>query len=351
MTVAIPDPAPFTIVLRFEPSPAFLAALQELVICLRPLFAVAGSLPPGTMPAGSSPSAVHVPAGDAPARAHRGTSQGAASPASHLPAAATQAAPPPVLSGGGMVKRGNRFGTRLKDAANWRTPARAAVVRRLYPAGIPVPEIRRELNALPGPEVTKVHDIPNWAFSLGLRRPPGTPNPFRKDPAPAPSATAPKPAPVASEPVETTANADPAPAIASDNALGARAQIAASPTWSAERIALLRRDYPNPRLDPSVILTQINTLPGGPISEVWMHNYAVSALKMSRRFDAPRPAAASGPAPERKAVAREAIDAWCRARGWHFEKFDIEAVNERCAKVGHPGFTLLDPARRAGAAA
>lgn len=278
-----------------------------------------------------------------------------ASPAAP-PAAATRSQPAPVSAATASHER-------------YRTEARAALVRELWPAGVPTSEIARRLGVLPGqPVPTPVNKrIGIWAAALGVKRPDGTRMPFQRNAAPepgkpaptadlpepepddvpealgAPAAAAPAcgPAPVPQPPL--TAPVRPAPAAASP--------VIPRPTWTPERTALARRDYPIVQVRTADLLAKINGLPGAPISEAWLHTYAVTALKLSRRPDAPRqPEASPAPSAVRRAVAREAIESWCTGRGWRFERFDIDAINRRCAGIGHPGFDVLQPSRRGAAA-
>jgi hypothetical protein len=360
-----PGAQPLTIVLRFEVSPSVLAAITELARALRISLAPAFVAAPGAAAAFPA-SAVQTPAEGAPDAARSDSSL-------NLPAAATQA--PPVLSG--ERQRGR--------PAQWKTAARAERVRALWPTGATTKDIVARVNALPGPPVPSPisHTIAAWAYVLGVKRPPGK-DPFHRDrtsdaPACAPdaaevaAANAPSDAmtpaaaldalaapavSVASQPdvvapaQSSTAlpPATPKAAETSDDALGARAKLTGAPaTWSVERIALLRRVYPDARIATSALLQSLNRMPGAPIPESWMHNYAVSALKLSRRRDAPfAPAPTPDVPPQpRQTHHREAIEAWCNGKGWRFEKFDIDAINRRCATIGHPGFNVADPARLA----
>lgn len=250
---------------------------------------------------------------------------------------------------------------------SWRTPERRQLIQELWPAGVPTREIASRLGALPGsplsPKVNKHIGILAW--NMGLARPPGTPNPFRK--AVPPSAVEPsetdeiptqgdKPSlsvdEMRPEPGATPTAAD-APIAAVKSAPAPPVPppvVSAPPTWTPDRTALVRRDYPLVRVRTADLLAQVNALPGAAMSEVWLHNYAITALKLSRRPDAPRQPLPPSPAPAaRRAVAREAIEAWCASRGWRFDKFDIDAINRRCASVGHPGFVVLEPSRRGAA--
>lgn len=265
-------------------------------------------------------------------------------------------------------------------AAGWRTPERRQLIQELWPAGVPNREIVERLGALPGaplpPKVNKHVGI--WAWNMGLARPQGTPKPFRKaaptglgdalepevmldesDKPPLSVDETPSERDVTPAPVDNLGSVTPADAVAAmpetpaaTKSLPAIAPTASAalPTWTPERTALVRREYPLARVRTADLLAQVNALPGASMSEAWLHNYAVTALKLSRRPDAPRQPDPPAPAPAaRRAVAREAIESWCASRGWRFERFDIDAVNRRCAGIGHPGFAVLEPSRRGAA--
>jgi hypothetical protein len=82
-----------------------------------------------------------------------------------------------------------------------------------------------------------------------------------------------------------------------------------------------------------------------------------TSLGARARFIAPKPpsptiAALAATPLVRKPADREQITAFCRGRGWTIDTFDIEAINHRLGKLGHPGFDLVyPPARRGGRAA
>lgn len=328
------EPTPIVINLSFNVSPEAAAAFVNL--------------------AGQLATFILAPAGASMPRPAAMREAPRASPAAP-PAAATRSQPAPVSAATASRER-------------YRTEARAALVRELWPAGVPTSEIARRLGALPGqPVPTPVNKrIGIWAATLGVKRPNGTRMPFQRNAAPAPD----KPAPTADRPepepddvpeaVGAPAAGAPAcgPAPVPQPPLAAPvkpAAAAASPvipqtTWTPERTALTRRDYPIVQVRTADLLAKINGLPGAPISEAWLHTYAVTALKLSRRPDAPRqPQVSPAPSAVRRVVAREAIEAWCAGRGWRFERFDIDAINRRCAAIGHPGFDLPGPSRGAAA--
>lgn len=78
----------------------------------------------------------------------------------------------PGCSAGGKARAAKM---RAEGVAPW-NDARDAVVRDLYPRGVPGAEILARVNALPGPTLTGgAKRISRRALALGLARPPGTP--------------------------------------------------------------------------------------------------------------------------------------------------------------------------------
>lgn len=160
---------------------------------------------------------------------------------------------------------------------------------------------------------------------------------------------------------------------------------------SDERDALLRELIPTmtPMND---ILSRVNALRGAPATKTLIRSRAAGVLKLRRPPEvtpphlranlavrhaakaAPPPSSEDVPAvkeeapdgggavtaapapvretPQRKSATRQQIIDFCRGRGWTVDQFDIGAINKRLDGLGHPGFTLIEPAaRRIGRAA
>jgi hypothetical protein len=62
---------------------------------------------------------------------------------------------------------------RVSAAKNWRTPARADVMRKGWASGVAAVVLCKEMAALEGPPLPIGVDLAMWANKLGLKRPPG----------------------------------------------------------------------------------------------------------------------------------------------------------------------------------
>lgn len=219
--------------------------------------------------------------------------------------------------------------------AEWATGARRETLRALYAAGAPMARIAAELTALPGPPVPPSRRLCVYAIeTLRVRRPSKAASPGQSDgaiavvPAPSPS----EPAPAQIDTPAAAVDAMPGPVASPPPAVPS---TAAHPRWTAERSALLRRDFG--RRDDTLLLEDLNSRPGAPVTLEWMRGYATGVLKMP----AP-PARPAGKSPAPVRASRALIEDYATRKGWPVRPYSLIDINRRLREIGAPQFIETD---------
>lgn len=265
----------------------------------------------------------------------------------------------------------------VSTLGNWRTPARAAVLDRGWPAGDSVARIRAEMAALDGPPIPADADVQSWAQTRGLKRsaayraeigrqavalrrdrgfvpspvpsPPTSPSLPPDDPPKIPVAS---PVVVQSSPAAIPA-AEKSPPKGIDSSYTPGASVLSAATikpkpappppvskavqpekWPPLRLAYLREHFPA-GVGTHDLVEDLNRLSGAPLTKG-------DVLSRATVLGLARPA---GPPPQpsgRVDATWGEVRSWCAARGMQFVG-DMEAVNHARRRAGLAEWVLVEP--------
>lgn len=213
-----------------------------------------------------------------------------------------------------------------KKAGEWISEARDEVIRALFPVGTLMGEIEVRVNMIPGPRAS-TSVIRQRAYFMGLARPEG----FNS------AANLEKLARMREGKVALRAGAMPE----NPPPVGPTQTDRAAAVVVAGGAAVLPAPPVAPPREPDVLPPAAADPPPASDASLGARARIVSA-KPAAQDVPPMPR----PVPQRKSADREQIRSFCEARGLQFDKFDIDAINKRLEKLGHPGFTLIDPLAR-----